>query len=195
MALMKLSLVLLLACCTLPIQSVVAETICENLPTSVCAFSVSSSGKRCVIEDSVLVDGKVDYKCKTSEVVVGSSTSEEYLETDECVKACGVSRKSVGMSSDALLDSTFTGKLCSHACYNKCPNLVDLYSNVAAGEGVYLPDFCEKRRSGGSRRAMAELQSGSGSALAPEAAEAPRRAMAEEELLNLDADTPTPSPF
>ncbi|XP_019185073.1 PREDICTED: uncharacterized protein LOC109180043 [Ipomoea nil] len=192
MAAFMKSLLLLLACTLLPI--IQSEIICENLPISTCAFSVSSYGKRCLIEDTVLLDGKVDYKCKTSEVVVGSSTSD-YIETDKCVKTCGVDRKSVGMSSDPFLDSLFMAKLCARACYDYCPNLVDLYANIAAGEGVFLPELCEQIRSGeGSRRGMAEIQSGGGdSAAAPAGAPAagddlPRRAM-----IGIDAEAPSPA--
>ena len=59
----------------------------------------------------------------------------EYMETDECVNACGVDRKSVGISSDSLLEPQFMSKLCSPNCYQKCPNIVELYFNLAAGEG------------------------------------------------------------
>ena len=59
----------------------------------------------------------------------------EYIETDECVRACGVDRNSIGISSDSLLEPQFTAKLCAPACYQKCPNIVDLYFNLAAGEG------------------------------------------------------------
>lgn len=37
-------------------------------------------------------------------------------------------RKSLGISSDSLLDSHFTNKLCSPHCYDNCPNIVDLFS-------------------------------------------------------------------
>ena len=39
---------------------------CEQLPIQVCAFSVSSSGARCVLEKSVLTDGDVQYECQVS---------------------------------------------------------------------------------------------------------------------------------
>nr|GMD93302.1 uncharacterized protein LOC109174906 [Ipomoea batatas] len=226
MASMKLSLVLvLLLACTLSLQGVIADIICENLPINVCAFSVSSIGKRCVLENEIKNKGEVEYQCKTSDVVVGSSMAE-YIETDNCVKSCGVNRKSIGISSDSLLEPTFTSKLCSSACYNNCPNIVELYFNLAAGEGAYLPDLCEKQRvsqrrdmiqlqSDGAatldgenewtspRRNMIELQSES--AASPDAvADAPtqwknyRRAMVE--LLStvddaLTMDTPAPSPY
>jgi hypothetical protein len=107
--------------------------VCEDLPKNVCAFSVASSGKRCLLETSVAGDGRVEYECRTSEVMV--QRIYEYIESDKCVEACGVDRKMVGISSDALLEHQFTAKLCSPACYQECPNIVDLYFNLAAGEG------------------------------------------------------------
>ncbi|KAK4377627.1 hypothetical protein RND71_003923 [Anisodus tanguticus] len=158
---MKHSSMILFFACTLFLQGALGEIICENLPTNVCSFSISSSGKRCLLENSENKDGKMEYQCKTSEVIVG--TIAEYIETDECVNACGVDRSSVGISSDALLEPQFTAKLCSPACYQNCPNVVDLYFNLAAGEGVYLPDLCNKQRSS-PHRAMIELLS-SGAAM------------------------------
>lgn len=108
--------------------------ICEDLATNVCGFAISTSGKRCLLENSSGKDGKVEYQCKTSEVVVANM--REHIETEECVDACGVDRNTVGISSDALLDSQFTSKLCSLDCYHHCPNIIDLYFNLAAGEGT-----------------------------------------------------------
>lgn len=109
------------------------EVICEDLPTDICSFSVASSGKRCLLENYAAKDGKVGYQCRTSEVVV--ERMAEYIETDECVSACGVDRNSVGISSDSLLEPQSTAKLCSPSCYQNCPNIVDLYFNLADGEG------------------------------------------------------------
>ncbi|GMP85654.1 hypothetical protein CsSME_00038725 [Camellia sinensis var. sinensis] len=109
------------------------EVICEDLPTNVCSFSIASSGKRCLLENYATKDGKVEYQCRTSEVVV--ERMAEYIETDQCVSACGVDRSSVGISSDSLLEPQFTAKLCCPNCYQNCPNIVDLYFNLAAGEG------------------------------------------------------------
>lgn len=107
--------------------------MCEELPKEMCSFSIASSGKRCVLETGRVEDGRMEYQCRTSEVMVEGMS--QYIETDQCVKACGVDRKSVGISSDALLDPYFTAKLCSPSCYNNCPNIIDLYFNLAAGEG------------------------------------------------------------
>lgn len=111
-----------------------AEIICESLPKDVCSFSISSSGKRCLLETLATKDGSMEYQCKTSEVVV--ERMADYIETDQCVRSCGVDRNAVGISSDALLEPEFTARLCSPNCYQKCPNIVDLYFNLAAGEGM-----------------------------------------------------------
>uniref|UniRef100_A0A5B6ZLR6 PAR1 protein n=1 Tax=Davidia involucrata TaxID=16924 RepID=A0A5B6ZLR6_DAVIN len=153
----KLSLILFFSC-SLFLQGTLGEIICEDLPRDVCAFSIASSGKRCLLENYARKDGKVEYQCRTSEVVV--ERMAEYIETDECVSACGVDRNSVGISSDALLEPQFTAKLCSPNCYQNCPNIVDLYYNLAAGEGVFLPDLCERQKSSPHRAMMELLSSG-----------------------------------
>ncbi|KAJ7961323.1 PAR1 protein [Quillaja saponaria] len=159
----KLSLVLFLS--SLFIHASLGELICEELPKDVCAFSIASSGKRCLLETAKNEeDGSVEYQCRTSEVVV--ERMADYIETDQCVKACGVDRNSVGISSDSLLEPQFTSKLCSPACYQKCPNIVDLYFNLAAGEGVFLPYLCEKQRTN-PHRAMLVLLSSGGAAPGP----------------------------
>ncbi|KAI3677502.1 hypothetical protein L6452_36766 [Arctium lappa] len=145
------------------LQGTLGEIVCDDLPTEVCSFSIASSGKRCLLENFENDNGKTGYQCRTSEVVV--ERMAEYIETDECVRACGVDRNSVGISSDSLLEAQSVSKICSPACYQNCPNIVDLYFNLAAGEGVYLPELCEKQRSN-PRRAMVELLS-SGVAAGP----------------------------
>ncbi|KAF4356952.1 hypothetical protein CsatB_000577 [Cannabis sativa] len=163
MAFSKLPLALFMS--TLFFQAALGEIVCEELPLDVCAFAVASSGKRCLLETSTTVskDGGVEYQCRTSEVVV--ERLAEHIETEKCVKACGVDRKSVGISSDYLMEPQFTAKLCAQDCYQNCPNIVDLYFNLAAGEGVFLPDLCEKQRYN-PHRAMVELMS-SGAAPGP----------------------------
>lgn len=110
--------------------------MCEELPKDKCAYAISSTGKRCLLETYIRRNGGVELVCRTSEVVVDRMA--KYVETDECVSACGVDRNSVGISSDSLLDSSFTSKLCSSDCFHNCPNIVDLYFNLAAGEGTCL---------------------------------------------------------
>ncbi|XP_022934276.1 uncharacterized protein LOC111441487 [Cucurbita moschata] len=145
------------------VSAALGELVCEELSVDVCAFSIASSGKRCLLETSENKDGKLEYQCRTSEVMV--EWMSNYIETDRCINACGLDRNSVGIASDALLDPRFTASLCSPACYQKCPNIVDLYFNMAAGEGVFLPDLCERQRTN-PHRAMVELLS-SGAAAGP----------------------------
>ncbi|XP_028773233.1 uncharacterized protein LOC114730344 [Neltuma alba] len=129
---------------------------CEKLDEGRCSYAVSSTGKRCVLEKQVKRSGKELYTCRTSEIE--ADKVKDHVESDECVKACGLDRKTLGISSDALLDSRFTHNLCSPHCYHNCPNVVDLYFNLAAGEGVFLPKLCEVEGAS-ARRAMAELKS------------------------------------
>ena len=77
--------------------------------------------------------GEEAYVCRTSEIEADKVT--DWVESDHCIEACGLDRKSLGISSDSLLDSGFTRKLCSTQCYNGCLNIIDLYFNLAAGEG------------------------------------------------------------
>ncbi|CAN4101767.1 unnamed protein product [Withania somnifera] len=138
------------------------EIVCEELPVGKCAYSVASSGKRCSLETYEASEETTGYQCKTSEV---------------CISACGADRNPVGISSDSLLESTFTSQLCSQECYQKCPNIVDLYYNLALGEGVYLPAFCKGRNLNG-RRQMSQIQS-SGVAYAPSALDGYARQLSE----------------
>ncbi|XP_059626959.1 uncharacterized protein LOC132269721 [Cornus florida] len=128
-----------------------------------CSFAVASSGKRCLLETSESSDGTIAYQCKSSEVVV--KNMPEWVENNECVSACGIDRYSVGISSDSLLEPEFAARLCSPACYQNCPNIVDLYYSLALAEGVFLPDLCKAQQTN-PRRAMAELLS-SGAASGP----------------------------
>ncbi|KAL2508400.1 PAR1 protein [Forsythia ovata] len=145
------------------LQGSLGELLCEELPVGLCSFSIASSGKRCLLETFATNNGNLEFQCKTSEVV--AINLHEYIEADECVSSCGVDRKSIGISSDSLLDSQFTAKLCSPQCYQNCPNIVDLYYNLALGEGAFLPDLCKSQRTS-LRRSMAQIQS-SGAALGP----------------------------
>ena len=101
-----------------------------------CAFSISASGKRCLLETANVTG---EYTCRTSAVEVEGIVN--HVESDECVAACGVDRKTVGISSDAMMEAGFAAKLCSPACLDYCPNILDLYFNLAAGEGTILSFF------------------------------------------------------
>ncbi|KAH0468954.1 hypothetical protein IEQ34_002186 [Dendrobium chrysotoxum] len=158
---------------SLLLPSSLGSVICEDLPLDLCAFSISSTGKRCLLES--FPNMGLEYQCTMADVKV--ERISDWIETDDCVKACGVDRSAVGISSDEFLQPRFTAKLCSSACYQSCPNIVDLYSNLAAAEGVYLPDLCEARQLN-TRRSMVELSSGvaSGPAASGLAAVAPSTA-------------------
>ncbi|KAF5727354.1 hypothetical protein HS088_TW22G01047 [Tripterygium wilfordii] len=138
------------------------ELVCERLPEDLCSFAVSSSGNRCLLEKDTYSDGIVKHQCKTSEVLV-EGIMREVVETDDCVNACGLDRYTVGISSDSLFDRHFTAKLCSPDCYQGCPNIVDLYSNLFLGEGANLPLACEKQRAN-THRFMIELQTSNAAA-------------------------------
>ncbi|KAF5480413.1 hypothetical protein F2P56_001166 [Juglans regia] len=140
------------------VQGTLGGITCENLEQDTCAFAVSSSGKRCVLEKHVKRNGEEAYTCRTSEIE--ADKMKELIETDQCIKACGLDRKTLGISSDSLLESRFTQKLCSPQCYESCPNVVDLYFNLAAGEGVFLPKLCETQTN--PRRVMSEQIRSSG---------------------------------
>ncbi|CAN6461725.1 unnamed protein product [Victoria cruziana] len=120
----------------LAIQHVYGEIVCEDLPSEMCAFSVSSAGMRCVLE-KYRHGGEMRLQCKTSQVKVDEIAG--WVESDRCVDACGVDRSSVGISSDSLAEVQFLERLCSAACYEGCPNIVDLYFNLAAAEGKLPP--------------------------------------------------------
>ncbi|XP_060219270.1 uncharacterized protein LOC132645988 isoform X2 [Lycium barbarum] len=145
------------------LQRALGDLICEELPVEMCTLSIDSSGKRCVLESTTSgEEGKFEMQCQTSEVFASNKRLQEYIETDECVGACGVDRQSLGLSSDSLLDSKFISKLCSHQCYNNCPNIVDLYSNLASAEGagVSLPEMCSSQKTGLGRGTSKLLSSG-----------------------------------
>nr|XP_016460005.1 PREDICTED: uncharacterized protein LOC107783540 [Nicotiana tabacum] len=147
------------------VQVTLGDIACENLNEDSCAFAISSNGKRCVLEKHLRRSGEEVYTCRTSEIE--ADKLKDWIETNECIEACGVDRNALGISSDALLESRFTNKLCSLACYKHCPNIVDLYFNLAAGEGVYLPKLCAEQGKS-ARRKIAEIRSSGLVAPAPE---------------------------
>ncbi|KAK4426924.1 hypothetical protein Salat_1461200 [Sesamum alatum] len=165
---MKFSFVLFFAC-SLFVQGMLAEVICENLPPNLCSFAIASTGKRCVLENHQNARGETDFTCKTSEVMVERLSG--YIESDQCVAACGVHRESVGISSDVFLSSEFTARLCSPACYQNCPSIVELFFNLAAGEGVSLPTLCQNQKE--NHRAMLAILNSGGATPGPVASPAP----------------------
>ncbi|KAK3135410.1 hypothetical protein QOZ80_5BG0418580 [Eleusine coracana subsp. coracana] len=117
-----------------------AELVCEALPPHACAFAVSATGKRCVLERTP--EGLA--QCQTSPLRVrGRLSGSAWVETDACVRACGVDRAALGLPAVAGEDRRLVRALCSPACRDGCPNIVDLYATLAAGEGVSLPALCD----------------------------------------------------
>ncbi|KAI3465098.1 hypothetical protein Pfo_021761, partial [Paulownia fortunei] len=110
-----------------------------KLPVRMCSFSIASSGKQCL--------------------------SRDFRNISRVKSACGVERNSVCISSDSLLETQFTLKLCSPQCYDNCPNIVDLYYNLALAEGV-LPDLCKSKRTSYCRSVI-QLQSSGAAASGP----------------------------
>jgi hypothetical protein len=110
------------------------QLACEELPPDACAFAVSSGGRRCVLERTP--EGA--HRCQTS-AVVGMQMQGGWVETDACVRACGVDRAALGLpvASAAAEDRRAFRALCSPACRDGCPNVVDLYATLAAAEGAY----------------------------------------------------------
>ncbi|WVZ15574.1 hypothetical protein V8G54_013140 [Vigna mungo] len=138
------------------VQGTLGKIECERLSEDTCAFAVSWEGKRCVLEKRVKRSGEEAYTCRTSEIKTEIQNGQ--IETEDCIKGCGLNRKSFGISSDSLLEIGFTKNLCSPHCYQNCPNIVDLYFNLAAGEGVFLPGLCASE-GGNGRRQTAEIRS------------------------------------
>ncbi|KAF5457837.1 hypothetical protein F2P56_021914 [Juglans regia] len=153
---LKSTLAILALVIAFSVQGTLGGITCEHLDQETCAFAVSSSGKRCVLEKHVKRSGEEAYTCRASEI--DADKLNDLIETEQCIKACGLDRKTLGISSDSLLESRFTEKLCSPQCYESCPNVVDLYFNLAAGEGVFLPKLCEVQTNN-PRRGMSEFRS------------------------------------
>eukprot|EP00246_Nothoceros_aenigmaticus_P000665 TRINITY_DN10915_c0_g1_i1.p1 TRINITY_DN10915_c0_g1~~TRINITY_DN10915_c0_g1_i1.p1 ORF type:complete len:189 (-),score=16.29 TRINITY_DN10915_c0_g1_i1:323-817(-) len=130
-----------------------ASLHCEDLLVEDCAFAISSSGARCVLEKMYYPDGATRLQCQTSLIV--ADKPEEWIETDECLESCGLSRMTFGLSTDILLDVDALDKLCSTSCMHSCSNILDLYIKLAAGEGIYLPQLCEANRHE-ARRSLSE---------------------------------------
>ncbi|GFY83712.1 hypothetical protein Acr_03g0004860 [Actinidia rufa] len=149
----KFSLILFFTC-SLFLKGTLGEIICEHLPTTVCSFAITSSGKRCLLE----INRKTRYQCKTLEVV--AKRMAPYIETDTCVSACGLNRNSIGISSNKLLEPQFLTKLCSPNCYRNCPNIIDVYTKLADAEGVILLNLCEKQKIHLHRNMLERLSSG-----------------------------------
>ncbi|KAH7854869.1 hypothetical protein Vadar_018589 [Vaccinium darrowii] len=138
-----------------PVKYMVAPMV-GPAPRGVHPVKYMVAPMRCVLEKSVKRCGEESYTCRASEIE--ADKLKDWVETDQCIDACGLERTVLGISSDSLLEAHFLQKLCSTQCYDSCPNIVDLYFNLAAGEGVFLPKLCETRGEN-VRRGLAEIKS------------------------------------
>jgi hypothetical protein len=91
-----------------------------------------------------MMDGTLQFQCQSSVVLVEKLV--EWIESEECINACGLERMAVGMSTDSLLEPEISAKLCYSECRNNCPNIVDLYANLAVGEGISLSSMCASQK-------------------------------------------------
>ncbi|KAI5675066.1 hypothetical protein M9H77_06016 [Catharanthus roseus] len=165
---MAITMILFLAISFI-LQGAFGELVCEELPIGMCSFAISSGGNRCSLETyTSRRDGSTKLQCKTSQILVDEI--KEHIESDECINACGLERYSIGISSDTLLDSAFALKICSNDCSKNCPNIADLYHNLAQAEGVNLPELC-KALLNSPRRALSKVISSSGAAAASSGSE------------------------
>ncbi|KAJ6904994.1 hypothetical protein NC652_022896 [Populus alba x Populus x berolinensis] len=129
---------------SLLLNGALGELVCEQLPVDLCSYSIATSGKRCLLENYATKEGGVKYLCKTSEVVVDKL--KKWIHIKFSKNGCGLNINTVDISSDSLLRPQFLTKLCSKSCSQACPNIVDIYSNLAIAEGVYLPNLCASPR-------------------------------------------------
>ncbi|XP_002993113.2 uncharacterized protein LOC9652438 [Selaginella moellendorffii] len=191
---------LFVICVTLFSISIQAALECEELAVEDCAFAVSGLGSRCVLEKRVLESKIVVYQCQTSPVL--AERSEAWIETDECLAACGLERMSVGISTDGIIRKEFLSRWCSSQCQANCPNVVDLFTKLASGEDIHLPHICNSIRPS-SRKLIGEslsaMSKGTKQAIDSlhnaEAPEALHGAEAPESLTFLDSsDAMAPSP-
>ncbi|CAL1402176.1 unnamed protein product [Linum trigynum] len=122
------------------LNGAIGDLICEELPVELCAYSISDTGKRCVLENYLARKG-----------MRHASTTAALTETVSAIAS----------SSDYLLSPNFVAKLCSQPCFSYCPNILDLYSNLAQAEGMNLHDICI-RGNAVSRSALYILPKSSG---------------------------------
>jgi hypothetical protein len=105
-----------------------ARVVCEQLLTELCAFAVSSASRRCVLENTQRHGRPTEYQCRTSGV------AGWWRPTPACARAASTAHRR-HLLRLAPRPARRRRALCSPACFQGCPNIVDLYSNLAAAEG------------------------------------------------------------
>ncbi|KAL4346498.1 hypothetical protein GQ457_17G025330 [Hibiscus cannabinus] len=121
-----------------------------------CAYAVASTGKRCVLEKHVKRGGEEEYTCRTSEIE--ADKIRNWIETDDALKPAAST--GTHSASRRIRSSSLASRKCSVRlnATTAAPNIIDLYFNLAAGEGVFLPKLCEVKQ-GNVRRGMSEIRS------------------------------------
>ncbi|XP_076958013.1 uncharacterized protein LOC143633639 [Bidens hawaiensis] len=113
--------------------------ICEDLTKDNCSFAISSSGKRCVLEDFEDPKGKVEYQCRTSEVMV--EIMVDYIESDDCVRACGVNRNATGVSLPDLCEQQRSHPDCAMIELLSSSSVADGPTGSASASASYRREF------------------------------------------------------
>ncbi|PPS03467.1 hypothetical protein GOBAR_AA17219 [Gossypium barbadense] len=126
-----------------------------------CTYPVSSAGKRCVLEKHVKRSGKDEFTCQTSEIE--DDKISNWIEIDQCVKACGLGRKCFGILSDSLLKSRFTQMFAPLSATIADPTSPTFTSispreKVTSFNSVFLPKLCEAPGAN-TQRGLAEIRS------------------------------------
>lgn len=66
-----------------------------------------------------------------------------YIETDTCIKVCGLQRLVVGTPIDNILNNNGAlAKLCSPKCQRSCGNTMDYYGVIMAQAGQHAHNYC-----------------------------------------------------
>ncbi|MCO5581579.1 hypothetical protein L7F22_035467 [Adiantum nelumboides] len=119
-----------------------AQVVCEELGIYECAFAVASTGARCILETKISLEVCIQFECTTSSVL--ASPFANWIETAECLLFCGLERLTIGISTDFIGDLGLQKMICSSMCQKNCPNIVDVFSNLAIGEGLNLENICKE---------------------------------------------------
>jgi hypothetical protein len=110
-----------------------AKVVCEQLAAEQCAFAVSSTSRRCVLENTHCAGRPTAYQCRTSEVVVEDGRLAGMVETDRATVARRHLLRLPPRSARrrrSLLAGLPPG-------VPQAPNIVNFYANLVAGEGKH----------------------------------------------------------
>jgi len=112
-----------------------AGVICEDLPQDKCVFTISSSSKSCVLGSYQRSNACAEYKCRSLEEVGGRSDSRS--RRDRRMRQGGCFLRPWYRRICFLRLSSKTN--CARQSASRiAPSIIDLYYNLAAGEGSCL---------------------------------------------------------